>query len=121
MPGKGLFHAFGLPEDVPIPAEPCFKGVARGGIGPTVDWQLDGTDDESPRGTDCESQWSPDSPPASFGSGWKRGDTCTFILELEGDANGTMFPWELVLDPEVDGRKGGGEYWRMEEDEDRVD
>jgi hypothetical protein len=42
------------------------------------------------------------------------------MLELEGDTNGTMLLWELVLDQDVEGCKGGGEYWRTE-DEDRVD
>jgi len=94
--------------------------MAKGVLGPGVDleWERDGADGEpSWGGTDCEFEGLLSNPPASFGSGWKRGETCTLILELERDAI-DMCPWELVLDPDSEERKGGGEYCRTE-DEDR--
>ena len=112
MPGKGLLQAFGC--------FPCFKGAAGGKVRPSVD-KRDGEDDGLPWvGTKGESGELPGNPPASMGSGWKRGETCTFMLECEGDANGTSCPWELVLEADVEGRKGGGEYCRTE-DEDKDD
>ena len=78
----------------------CFGGVmTRGDVDSRVDGEKGrGGEDDGPLwdGVDCESGGLPGKPPACFGSGLKRGETCTFILKLEGDANGNGCPCELV-------------------------
>ena len=61
---------------------------------------------------DCESGGLSGKPPACIGSGMKRGETWTFTLALEGDTDGTSSPCEVVPDPNIKVRNGGGEYRR---------
>jgi hypothetical protein len=119
VPGKGLLQAFGLPEDSPT-VKTCFGGATTGGdIRRSVD---------SEKGGDCEGDGPPwgrvdcgsGRPPASFGSGLKQGETCTFILEFEGDAVGTTCLCELVEDPKVEIHKGGEYCRRGDEDADDI-
>jgi len=87
--------------------------MTREGAEPSVDWEKGRHgEDGGPfrRIIDCESGGLSGKPPACIGSGMKRGETWTFILELEGDTNGTRSPFELEPDPDVKARNGGGEY-----------
>ena len=94
--------------------------MIREGVESSVDWEKGrgGEDDRSCRRIiDCKSGGLSGKPPACIGSGMKRGETWTFILELEGDTNGTRSPCELVPDPDVKVHNGGGEYCRREDDD----
>ena len=67
--------------------------MTRGEVCSIIDWEKGEGGEGS---VDCGSGGPLTRPPASFGSGLKRGETCTFILEFEGDAIGTACPCELV-------------------------
>lgn len=96
MPGKGLCHAFCFVREEVV--EASFEEVAREDVGPGLDWECDAL-----RG-DCDSPGLSGKPPAFFGSGWKRGETCTLTLEV-GGANG---PREVEPVPDVERPESGG-------------
>ena len=89
--------------------------MAREGVEPSVGGENGrGGEDDAPLRMiiDCESGGLSGKPPACIGSGMRQGETCTFTLELEGDTNGLSSPCEVVPDPDIKVRNGGGECGR---------
>lgn len=93
--------------------------VTREGVELNVDWEKGRGGEDGGlcrRIVECKSEVLSGKPPACIGSGMKRGETWTFILELEGDTNGTRSPCERVPDPNVEVYGGSGEYCRREDE-----